>query len=108
MLKIRYHTEDWLELLVTEIVVVERKTNKELELSCYEDVANSLCCDVLRILADDNVDYQSCYTQKRGAQVILQDWLNDDERAAFDAAVEAGLKGIACEIERCNSSYLTM
>lgn len=95
MLKIRTETEDWREIVNGWVLDAEDE-RPDFEV---DQLADELCCDVLRLLNDAGVEYERAYHQSVGAFAIVQAG-DEAEREAFDTAIEAATADLKKSIAR--------
>lgn len=90
MLKLRYNTEDWRDLIASEIDAVESELGVDNDAGVYDEAADLLCTEVLDWLTEHDVEHERAYQQSHGNWIIIQSG-TDAEREKFHEAVEACL-----------------
>ena len=88
MLKLRWNTEDWRELITGRLL---DETLARLDETEVDDLADQLCSETLRRLDDSGVPNEQAHQQSSGAFAIIQAG-TQAERAAFESAVDAAIE----------------
>jgi hypothetical protein len=97
-MKINCATENFRDMLTDEMDSAEKTHGIVLDANDYDGLADEFAGDVLNGLTAAGVQWSRCYSQSVGAMVAVQS-ATDDEREAFDAAVDAARPAIAKKID---------
>ena len=94
MLTLMNDTESWREALVADIDRAEHECGADNDVTSYNELADELCCDVLRLLDAAGVSHRRAYQQSMGAFVLIQSALSDAEIGAFYIALDTAREAL--------------
>ena len=104
-MKLMWEAEYWRDELTDTIDKYEGEADVTLDDGVYNDIAKELRSRVVMHLFDDGIDASWSYQQSVGAGVLIQS-ATPDERAAFDAAMEAEREWFTQEVKAEVQAYV--
>ena len=88
-MRVMWHTECWLDNIADIIDEGERNAGVSMDINTYADIAHGLRSSVNdRLVVRDHLSVAWSYQQSVGVGVLVQS-ATEEERAAFDAAMDA-------------------